>query len=77
MAGVRFSAGKEIFLFPTGSIPDLGPGQSLIQWIPGGLSPGVNWPEGEADHSSPSSAEIKNGGAIPPFPIYFHGVIFN
>jgi hypothetical protein len=23
---------------------------------------------GEADHSPPSSAEVKNGGAMPPFP---------
>jgi hypothetical protein len=25
-------------------------------------------PRGEADHSLPSSAEVKNGGAIPPLP---------
>jgi hypothetical protein len=25
----------------------------------------------EADHSSPSSAEVKNGGAIPPLPHVF------
>jgi hypothetical protein len=28
--------------------------------------PGVKEPEREADHSSPSSAEVKNGGAILP-----------
>jgi hypothetical protein len=32
----------------------------------GGSFPGVNHPGYEADHSPPSSAEIKNGGAIPP-----------
>jgi hypothetical protein len=26
----------------------------------------VNWLVREADHSPPSSAEVKNGGAIPP-----------
>jgi hypothetical protein len=32
-----------------------------------GLFPcGVKWPECEADHSHPSSAKVKNGGAIPP-----------
>jgi hypothetical protein len=28
----------------------------------------VKRPEREADHSPPSSAEVKNGGAIPPLP---------
>jgi hypothetical protein len=31
--------------------------------MPVALSPG-----GEADHSPPSSIEVKNGGAIPPLP---------
>jgi hypothetical protein len=33
----------------------------------GALSPEVKPQEREADHSPPSSAEVKNGGAIPPF----------
>jgi hypothetical protein len=33
----------------------------------GALSVGVKLPGSEADHSSPS-AEVKNGGAIPPLP---------
>jgi hypothetical protein len=32
----------------------------------GALSPEVKRPGREIHHSSPSSAEIKNGGAIPP-----------
>jgi hypothetical protein len=32
--------------------------------------------EHEADQSPPSSAEIKNGGAIPPFPRHLNGVFF-
>jgi hypothetical protein len=32
----------------------------------GAISPEVKRPGREADHSSPSSAEVKNGGAIPP-----------
>jgi hypothetical protein len=31
----------------------------------GGVSPGVKWQGHEADHSPPSSAEVKNGGATP------------
>jgi hypothetical protein len=30
----------------------------------GAFSPAVKWPGCEADHSPPSSAEIKNGGAV-------------
>jgi hypothetical protein len=37
------------------------------KWVPGALSPGVKQMGREADHSPPTSAEIKNGGAIPPF----------
>jgi hypothetical protein len=32
----------------------------------GGSFPGVKWQGREADHSPPSSAEVKKGGAIPP-----------
>jgi hypothetical protein len=30
-----------------------------IEWVPGALSPGVKWQGREADHSSPTSAEVK------------------
>jgi hypothetical protein len=39
-----------------------------IQWIPRTITLGIKRPGREADHSPPSSAEVKNGGAIPPFP---------
>jgi hypothetical protein len=42
------------YVFPTSSGPALGPTQPPIQWVPGALSPGR-----EADHSPPSSAEVK------------------
>jgi hypothetical protein len=29
----------------------------------------------EADHSPPASADVNNGGAIPPLPRTFHGVV--
>jgi hypothetical protein len=38
---------------------------------------GVKWLGHEADHSFLSSAEVDNGGAIPPLPIHHHGVVLN
>jgi hypothetical protein len=57
-----------IFLFTTAFRPALGPTQSPIQWVTGTLSLGVKRQEREADHSLPSSAEIKIHGAILPLP---------
>jgi hypothetical protein len=37
----------------------LGPTQPPIQWVPGALYLGVKRPVREADHSPPSSAEVK------------------
>jgi hypothetical protein len=49
-------------------LPDrLRPTQPPIQWVLEALSPGVKQPGRETDHSSPSSANIKNSGAILPF----------
>jgi hypothetical protein len=48
-----------IFLFTTASRMALGPTQPPIQWVPGALSLEVKRPGHEADHSPPSSAEIK------------------
>jgi hypothetical protein len=41
-------------------IQALGPTQLPIQWVPAALSPEVKRPGREADHSPPSSAEVKN-----------------
>jgi hypothetical protein len=76
-AGVPLPAGAGIFLFCSASRSALGPTQSPIQRITGPVSPGETHPEREADHSPPSSAEIKNGGAIPPLPIRLHGLVLN
>jgi hypothetical protein len=63
-----FRQGKEIFLFFMVSRPTLGPTQPPTKWLPRALSPRVKRPGNEADHSPPSSAEVKNVGAIPPLP---------
>jgi hypothetical protein len=39
---------------------------SEAQWVREAVSPVVKSPGREADHSMPSCAEAKNGGAIPP-----------
>jgi hypothetical protein len=54
---------KEIFLFSITSRPALGLTQPSIKRVPEALSPGVNRQGREADHSPPSSAEVKNDGA--------------
>jgi hypothetical protein len=59
-----------------GSIPGRGkisfssgrPTHPSIQWVPGAISLRVYRPGREADHSLPSSAEVKNSGVIPPLP---------
>jgi len=48
----------------------LGPTQLPIQWVPGSLSLEVKWPGHEADHSPPSSAEIKNVWSYTSIPPY-------
>jgi len=49
----------QIFLFSKSSEPDPGPTQPLIQWARG-FFPGVKQPGRDVDHSSPSSADVKN-----------------
>jgi hypothetical protein len=58
----------KIFLFFTASRPKVGPTQPPIQWVSRALSPRLKRTGSEADHSPPSSTEVKNGGAIPPLP---------
>jgi hypothetical protein len=58
--GFQSRQGLGIFLFTTASSPDLWPTQPLIRWESDNLSLGVKRPEREADHSPPSSAEVKN-----------------
>jgi len=48
-----------IFLFTTMSRTALGPTQPPIQRVLGALSLGVKRPGREADHSPPSSTEVK------------------
>jgi hypothetical protein len=48
--GVRVRVWSRIFFTST---------QPPIKWVPGAVSPAVKRPGREADHSSPTSAEVK------------------
>jgi hypothetical protein len=43
--------------------------------IPEALSAGLKGQGREADHSPPSTAEVRNFGALTPLPISFHDVV--
>jgi hypothetical protein len=67
-----------IFLVTTESRSDLGPTQPPIEWVPGVLSLWVKLPGREADHSPPSSAEVKNAWSCTSAPqIPLHGVVLS
>jgi hypothetical protein len=63
------SKGK-IFRLSTSSKPVLGPTPPPIQWVPGALSPEVRRPGREADHSPPTSVEVKNTWIYTSTPPY-------
>jgi hypothetical protein len=58
-SGFDSRQGLRIFLFDTATRPALGPTQPPVEWVPGSLSLGVKRPGCEADHSTPSIAEVK------------------
>jgi hypothetical protein len=81
MIGIRefdSRGGLGIIFISTESRSALGPIQPPIQWVSGALSLGVKRPGLEADHSSPSSAEIKEYVALYLHsPIRLHGVVLS
>jgi len=54
--------------FATASRPVLGSTQPIIQWVLGAVIPRVKRLGREADHSHPSSSEVKNAWGLPPLP---------
>jgi hypothetical protein len=58
--GVRLLVKADVFLFVTTSRPVLGSIQLPPQRVPKVFSPGTKRPRREADHSLPSSAEVKD-----------------
>jgi hypothetical protein len=55
----------KIFLFSTASRQALEPSRPPIQRVPEMISPEAKQPRRKADRSPPSSAEVKNSGAMP------------
>jgi hypothetical protein len=58
------SKGRDSFL-ATAAIPAVGSTQPPIQLVPWGLSLRINRAGRDADHSLPSSAELKNEWSMP------------
>jgi hypothetical protein len=72
--GFDFQRGQGTFLFATALRSALGSTQLPIQCVSGALSLGVKWPGREADHSFPSSADVKNAWSyISTLPHVFMG----
>jgi hypothetical protein len=77
-SGFDSRMGLGIFLFDTMSSPALRPTQPPIQWVAGAFSLGIKRPDHEADHSPPSSAEVKECVELYHHsPIRLHGVVFS
>jgi hypothetical protein len=60
----RVPVGSRISSLLRSVTPTLGPSQPFIQWVTGALSAEVKRPGSEADHSHPTSAEVKKGEYI-------------
>jgi hypothetical protein len=76
--GLEPRQGLGIFLFTTVSRPPLRPTQPHVQWVPWAIPLGVKRPERETDHSSPSSAEVKNACSYIATPaICLHAVVLS
>jgi hypothetical protein len=70
--------GLGIFFFATVSRMALGPTQPPTQWVPETLFLGAKRPGREADHSSGSSAEVKNAWSYTSTPpMRLHGVVLS
>jgi hypothetical protein len=72
MTGIQFLTGAMMgyfFLFTIAARPALGPTQPPVQW--------VKWAEHEADHSSPSSAEVNAWKYTSTPPVCLHGMVLN
>jgi hypothetical protein len=76
--GVRVPADAGIFCLCRHVRTGSGATQPSIQWVPGVLAPRVKRPGCEADHSHPSSVEVKNAWIyISTPPILLHGVVLS
>jgi hypothetical protein len=76
ITGVRFPARTGNFSLHHRVLTCSGIHPASHQLGTGGSSPGIEQPVREADHSPPSSAEVKNAWSFTSSPpVYLHGVI--
>jgi hypothetical protein len=75
----QFSGGSMMgFLLATQSRLALWPTQPPIQWVPRALTSLIKQPEHEADHSPPSSVNVKNAWSYTSTPpMCVHGMVLN
>jgi hypothetical protein len=76
----EFESRQELgmLLFIPASSSVLGPTKPPIQWVSGALTLGIKRSGREADHSPPSSAEVKNAWSYTSTPqILIHGVLLS
>jgi hypothetical protein len=66
--GIQFLAEARKLVFSTMSRQPLGSTQPHIQCMQGTFSPNVKWLGCEANHSPPSTADIKNAWIYSPTP---------
>jgi hypothetical protein len=76
-SGFDSRRGAGNFPFDTVSRPALGPTQPPVQWVPEDLSPWVKWPGREADHSPPSTAEVKECTELYLHSPILHGAVLS
>jgi hypothetical protein len=76
-SSVRFPAGAGNFSLHHRVQKGSGAHQTPIQWVQRAPSLGIKRPEREADHSPPSSAEVKNAWSYTSTPRVFHGVVLS
>jgi hypothetical protein len=69
-AGVRVPVGGKNFHFSMSSRAAVVPTQPPIHCVPGALSPGIKRPGREADHSPPTTAEVKKTWVCTSTPLY-------
>jgi hypothetical protein len=70
MGSIRGRDNYGTFLNATASRPAPGPTQPPIQWVQGALTPEVKRLGRDADHSPPSTAEVKNMWSYTSTPQY-------
>jgi hypothetical protein len=76
--GIESRQGLGTFLLATASRPALGPIQPPVQWVQGALSLEVKRSGRAADHSPPSSADVK--GCVELYlqsPVCLNGVVLS